>query len=136
MIASRLRRQAILYETGRDITTLIGEGALRTRIVTPATMNAQREHIARLAETLTTATIAIVPFSAPAPIATLHGWALIDDLATIETDAGHLEIADPQHVKRYWDHTRLLLDIGVTGIDTAAHCRHINDAVNSSSAAA
>ena len=54
------------YETGREITILIGEGALRTRLATAATMHAQREHIARLAETLTTATIAIVPFAAQA----------------------------------------------------------------------
>ena len=51
-------------------------------------MRAQREHIARLAETLATATIGIVPFSVQAPIATLHGWALIDDLVTIETGEG------------------------------------------------
>jgi hypothetical protein len=70
-------------------------------------MNAQREHIARLAETLTTATIAIVPFTAQAPIATLNGWVLTDDIATIETDAGNIEIADPQHVERYWRHTQL-----------------------------
>lgn len=50
MIASRLRRQAILYEPGRDITLLLGEGALRTRVAAPPTMHAQREHIARLAE--------------------------------------------------------------------------------------
>jgi transcriptional regulator with XRE-family HTH domain len=126
MIASRLRRQAILHETGRDITTLIGEGALRTRIATPATMHAQRAHIARLAETLTTATIAIVPFTAQAPIATLHGWALIDNIATIETDAGNLEIADPEHVERYWQHTRLLLDVAATGNHAATLARRIN----------
>jgi transcriptional regulator with XRE-family HTH domain len=78
MIASRLRRQAILYEPGRDITLILGEGALRTRVATPATMHAQREHIARLAETLSTATIGILPFAAQAPIATLHGWLLTD----------------------------------------------------------
>jgi transcriptional regulator with XRE-family HTH domain len=135
MIASRLRRQAILHETGRDITTLIGEGALRTRIATPTTMRAQREHIARLAETLTTATIAIVPFNAPAPIATLHGWALIDDIATIETDAGNLEIADPQHVERYWHHTRLLLEIAVIGDQAARLCRQINEKTDTATAA-
>jgi transcriptional regulator with XRE-family HTH domain len=135
MIASRLRRQAILYETGREITTLIGEGALRTRIATPATMRAQREHIARLAETLTTATIAIVPFNAPAPIASLHGWALIDDIATIETDAGNLEIADPQHVARYWHHTRLLLEIAASGDQAARLCRQLNEEVDTSTAA-
>jgi transcriptional regulator with XRE-family HTH domain len=125
MIASRLRRQAMLHEPGRDITVLMGEGALRTRIASPPTMHAQREHIARLAETLTTAIIAIVPFTAQLPIATLHGWALADDLATIETDAGAVEIADPEHVERYWHNTRLLLEAAVTGRHAAALCRSI-----------
>ena len=57
MIASRLRRQAILYEPGRDITLLIGEAALHTRLATPVSMLAQLDHLARLAETLTTAKI-------------------------------------------------------------------------------
>jgi transcriptional regulator with XRE-family HTH domain len=135
MIASRLRRQAILYEPGRDITLLMGEGALRTRIASPATMQAQREHIARLAETLATATIGIVPFTAQAPIATLNGWSLTDDLATIETDAGNLEIADPEHVERYWHHTRLLLDRAATGNDAATLCRRINHESNRTSSA-
>jgi transcriptional regulator with XRE-family HTH domain len=136
MIASRLRRQAILYEPGRDITILMGEGALRTNIASLPTMQAQREHIARLAETITTATIGIVPFARQAPIATLHGWFLTDDLATIETDAGNLEIADPEHVERYWHHTQLLLDTAATGTDAAALCRHINDESPRSPAAA
>jgi transcriptional regulator with XRE-family HTH domain len=136
MIASRLRRQAILYEPGRDIRILMGEGALRTRIASPETMQAQREHIARLAETLTTATVGIVPFSAQAPIATLNGWSLTDDLATIETDSGNLEIADPQHVQRYWHHTQLLLDTAATGNDAATLCRHISNETANNSAAA
>jgi transcriptional regulator with XRE-family HTH domain len=136
MIASRLRRQAILYEPGRDITVLMGEGALRTNVGSRPTMHAQRQHIARLAETLTTATIGILPFTAQAAIATLHGWSLTDDLATIETDAGNLEIADPEHVQRYWHHTQLLLDTAATGTDAAALCRQINDENNHGSAAA
>jgi len=99
-------------------------------------MQAQREHIARLAETLTTTTIGIVPFAAQAPIATLHGWALLDDLATIETDGGDLEIADPEHVERLWHNTRLLLDVAVTGHDAAALCRRINDEIAGGSAPA
>jgi transcriptional regulator with XRE-family HTH domain len=135
MIASRLRRQAILYEPGRDITILMGEGALRTNIASLPTMQAQREHIARLAETVTTATIGIVPFPAQAPIATLHGWSLTDDLATIETDAGNLELADPEHVERYWRHTQLLLDAAATGTDAAELCRRISSKAPGSSAA-
>ena len=126
MIASRLRRQAILYEPGRDITLLMGEGALRTRIASPPTMHAQREHIARLAETLTTATIGDRPVHRPGADRDAARLALTDDLATIETDAGNLEIADPEHVERYWHHTRLLLDAAATGHDAAALCRRIN----------
>jgi transcriptional regulator with XRE-family HTH domain len=127
MIASRIRRQAILYEPGRDITLLIGEAALRTRVASPATIRAQLDHLARLAETLTTATIGIVPFTAQAPIATLNGWGITDDLVTVETDAGNVEIADPDHVQRYWHHTRLLLDVAITGSDATALCRRIID---------
>jgi transcriptional regulator with XRE-family HTH domain len=134
MIASRLRRQAILYEPGREITLIMGEGALRTLVVSPQTMRAQREHIARLAETLTTATIGIVPFSAQVPIATLNGWLLTDDIVTIETDAGNLEIADPQHVERYWHHTQLLLESAVTDSAAAAICRRINSEITPNSA--
>jgi hypothetical protein len=66
-----------------------------------------------------------MPFTAKAPIATLNGWVLTDDIATVETDAGNVEIADPTHVERYWHHTRLLLDAAVTGTDAAVLCRHI-----------
>jgi transcriptional regulator with XRE-family HTH domain len=129
MIASRLRRQAILHEPGRDITLLIGEAALRTRVASQAAMRAQLDHIARLAETLTTATIGAIPFSTQAPIATLNGWGITDDLVTVETDAGNVEIADPEHVQRYWHHTRLLLAVAATGSDAAELCRRINNEI-------
>jgi uncharacterized protein DUF5753 len=90
-------------------------------------MSEQLKHIARLAETLKTAKIAIVPFAVQAPIATLNGWVLTDDLATIETDAGNLEIADPEHLEHYWRDTGLLVDVAVTGDDAAVLCRRIND---------
>jgi transcriptional regulator with XRE-family HTH domain len=127
MIAARLRRQAILYEPGRNITLLVSEAGLRTRVASPATMRAQVDHVGRLAESLTTATIGIVPFTAHAPIATLNGWGITDDLVTVETDAGNVEIADPEHVERYWRHTRLLLEAALTHTDAAALCRRINE---------
>lgn len=127
MIASRLRRQALLYEPGREVTLLMGEGALHTRVASPATMRAQLGHIAHLAETLTTATIGIVPFAAPAPVAVLNGWTVQDDLVTVETDGGDLEIADPEEVERYQRRTRLMLDAAVTGAAAARLCRQIAD---------
>ena len=37
-----------------------------------------------------------------------------------------LEVADPDHVEHYWHHTRLLLDIAVTGDKAARICCDIN----------
>lgn len=127
LIASRLRRQAILHEPGREITLLMSEGALRTQLASPSTMHAQREHIAHVAETLTTATIGIVPFTARLPVAPLGGWGILDDIVSIEQAGGDLEIADPQQVERYWRDTRLLLDVAAKGADAAKLCRRIND---------
>jgi hypothetical protein len=90
-------------------------------------MRAQLDHLARLAETLTTATIGVIPFTAQAPIATLNGWGITDDLVIVETDAGNVEIADPEHVQRYWHHTRLLLDIAETGGGAAELCRRVTE---------
>jgi Domain of unknown function (DUF5753) len=136
MIASRLRRQAILYESGREIMILMGEGALRTRLAAAASMRAQREHIARLAETLPPPRSRSSRSRHKPPIATLNGWVLTDDLATIETDAGNLEMTDPEHVQRYWHHTHLLLDAAETGSDAAAVCRDISDEIDRDSAPA
>lgn len=89
-------------------------------------MCTQREHVAHLAETLTTATIAIVLFSVRMPIAPLGGWAIADSVVTVEQEGGDLEIANPEQVERYWHHTRLLLDVAATGADAAKLCRSIN----------
>lgn len=132
MIAARLRRQAILYEPGRDITLLMGEGALLTRVASPAVMRAQLDHIAHLAQTLRTATIGIVPFTARIPIAVLNGWTILDNIVTIETDGGDLDIADPEEVKRYQRNTQLLLNAAATGIDAAELCRRAKDDADSS----
>ena len=98
MIASRLRRSAILYEAGRSITILVGEAALHHLVGSPDIMRAQIDHIARLATT-TKATIGIVPFES-FPVLVQHGWDQRDRIVTLETSAGDLEIADPVEVAR------------------------------------
>jgi hypothetical protein len=52
---------------------------------------------------------------------------ITDNLVTGETNAGNVEIADPESVQRYWHHTRLLLDVAFTGSDAAALTRQIGD---------
>lgn len=125
MIASRLRRSAILYEPGRETTVLIGEGALRNRFASSAIMREQLEHIARLAESLTTATIGIIPFERQLPVLVFNGWDLTDDVIEIETPLGNLDIADPSEVTRYKEYLELLLNTAETGQAAASICRRI-----------
>jgi hypothetical protein len=105
MIAARMRRASILYEPGRDITILIGEAALRTQVGSVEVMERQRAHIVNLAETLTHARIGVIPFDR-CPILPLHGWEQRDNIISIETTAGDLEIADPTELEQYgrWGH--------------------------------
>jgi hypothetical protein len=62
MIAARMRRASILYEPGRDVTILLGEAALRTRIGSPEIMERQRAHVAHPAATVSHAKIGVIPF--------------------------------------------------------------------------
>jgi transcriptional regulator with XRE-family HTH domain len=126
MIAARLRRAALLREPGRQIIVLTGEGALRTRVASPETMQAQCEHIAALAASpATTATIGIVPFSAQLPFAAVSAWEILDDTVLIETEIEGVPVADPAQVAQFWQYTQDLLDVALTGPDAAALCRRI-----------
>jgi len=124
MIAARMRRQSILYEPGREMTLLMGEAALRTRIASPETMRGQLEHLAQLAR-LPTAAVGIVPFTAPMPIMPLSGFAIRDELVTVESLGGELEIADPEEVARYRGWIGLLREVALTGPEAAELCRRV-----------
>jgi hypothetical protein len=127
MIAERMRRASILYEPGRILTVLVGEAALRNVVGSPAVMQHQIQHIARLAGSLTHARVGVVPLSR-CPILPLHGWEQRDNIVSIETTAGDLEIADPAEVAQYERWADLLAD--------AAVYDHIEDLVLTASAPA
>jgi hypothetical protein len=124
MVAARMRRAAILYEPGRQIAVLIGEAALRNRVGSADVMRDQLKHIARLATTLSHATVGIVPFAA-FPVLAQHGWDQRDNIVTLETTAGDLEIADPIEVAQYERWSTLLLEAAATGEAAANLCVYI-----------
>jgi hypothetical protein len=127
MIAERMRRASILYEPGRTVTVLVGEAALRNAAGSPAVMQHQVEHVARLARSLTHARVGVVPLSR-CPILPLNGWEQRDNIVSIETTAGDIEIADPAEVAQYERWADLLAD--------AAMYDHIEDLVLTASAPA
>jgi hypothetical protein len=131
VIAAKLRRQAIMYEPGREIVHIVGEAALRTRIggMSVTTLGAQLAHLVELA-TLPGHTFGVVPFAAPMPFTPLSGWAMYDrDLVVIETLDGTIELTEPTVLARYSRWLDRLLDVALTGPDAAAFCRTIADSL-------
>lgn len=121
MVAARMRRSAILYEPGRDVTVLVGEAALRNKVGDKDVMREQLQHLARLAETVSHATIGVVPFS-KFPVLVQHGWDLRDRIVTLETTAGDLEVGDPSEVAQYERWSQILRQVAATGPAAVSLC--------------
>jgi Domain of unknown function (DUF5753) len=125
LIAAKIRRQAILYEGGRQVVHILGEAVLHTRVgkVSTETMTGQLAHIAETAA-IPGHRLGIVPFAIPSPIAPASGFVLYDsDLAVVETLIGRLQIADPAMIGRYARWLEVLSEAAVTGEDAAEMCR-------------
>ena len=126
VIAAKLRRQALLYEPGREFVHVVTEAALRLRIGS-ATVEVQRGQLAHLAElaTLPQHTFAVLPFDRPCPVFPT-GFAVYDrDLVRVETSAGVLELTDPPAVARYAQRLDRLVEVSLVGAEAADLCRAI-----------
>lgn len=131
VIAARIRRQAIMYEPGREIVHVVGEAALRTRIggMSVSTLRAQLQHLVEMSE-LPGHTFGVIPFSAVMPFNPLSGWAMYDrDLVVIETLDGSIQLTEPTVLTRYSRWLDQLLDVALTGPDAAAFCRSVADSL-------
>jgi hypothetical protein len=121
MVAARMRRAAVLYEPGRQVTVLVGEAGLRNLVGSADTMRDQRLHIARLAAATQHATIGVIPFE-HFPVLIQHGWDQRDQIITLETTAGDLEIADPTEVAQYEGWAKSLTGCALVGTEAADFC--------------
>lgn len=127
VIAAKIRRQAILYEPGREFVHIVGEATLRTRIgqMTTVTLRRQLVHLAEMA-ILPGHTFGVVPFTVNSPVTPASGWALFDrDLVRIETIGGVLQLTEPDVVARYSRWLDQLLEVALTGADAAEFCQQI-----------
>lgn len=80
-VAERLGRQRIL-DSGRDITLLMTEGALRWQAVGPAVMAEQLDYIAEISNR-PHVRVGVIPWTAPVDVFPLHGFSIYDDRAVI-----------------------------------------------------
>lgn len=126
VIAAKLRRQAILYEPGREFVHVVTEAALRLRFgaITSTTMRGQLGHLADLA-TLSAHTFGVIPFAVTCPVMPSN-FAMFDrDLVRIETAGGTLQLTDSDALARYARWLDQLVDVALTGSAAADFCREV-----------
>jgi len=114
MVASRLERQQVLYQQGKQIQVVILEGALRTRVVSAGTLAGQLDRLTAVAG-LSTLELGIIPFEAAVPIFPLSGFRLYDDLVIVESIVGEQQLSDEDDVTRYEQYLELLRESADTG---------------------
>jgi len=119
-VRERLRRQELLYQSGRRFRFLITEAALRARLVPPPVHRAQLDRLLVLAG-LDTVELAVLAQEAELPKATSHSFEIFDDhLVLVETIAAELGVRDPEDIDLYTRLFELYWEIAAHGEDASA----------------
>jgi hypothetical protein len=119
-VAARMRRQGILYDPARQFEYVLPESALRLRFSgDQALMRAQADRLLSL-DTLPNVSIAVLPFSAPAPTLPL-AFVIYEipgePLALVETLTSEVLTGDEREVAEYREAFARLRAASVTGDD-------------------
>jgi transcriptional regulator with XRE-family HTH domain len=100
-VASRMERQAVLYDEAKRFDFVLTEGALRWRIGTQAIHAMQLHHVAGLAQ-LPNVTVGIVPFGAEVGARQTNMFAIFDASAVVvETMTAELTLREEQLIGFY-----------------------------------
>lgn len=101
VVAARMRRQEILYDTSKKFRLVITESALMHWVCAPAAMLGQIDRISNLAM-LPNVRLGILPFDKPYVISPTHAfWVYDDQLVIVETVSAQLNLAQPQEINQY-----------------------------------
>lgn len=85
-VQARMRRQDVLYDSGKFFEFIITEAALRLLPCPPQVMLGQLDRLLSLG--LDNVTLGIIPFGAALPLVPFNSFLLLDDDLTVETWAG------------------------------------------------
>lgn len=119
-VAGRLNRQLALYETDRNFSFLITEGALRWQPGPPELMVAQLDRISSVS-TLDNVSVGVIPFGVPAVTMLTHvfviydGWDERDTLVEVDTIHARLLVKRPGDVDLYRQRWERLTQMALTG---------------------
>ena len=126
MVAKRMQRQQVLYQHDKQVQIIMLESALRTRVVSAATLAGQLDRLTAITG-LSTLEIGIIPFEAPVPVFPLSGFRLYDDLVIVESIVGEQQLAEADDVIRYERYFELLREAASTGPESSAVIRRALD---------
>ncbi|TLQ43496.1 helix-turn-helix domain-containing protein [Streptomyces marianii] len=105
-VGARMRRQEVLYETGKLFRVLVWEGALHALICPRDVMAGQLDRLVGLIG-MSTVELGIVPLGAPLALTPKHGFWIFDEgrvvVETINTELQYDSADDVALYGRVWD---------------------------------
>jgi hypothetical protein len=119
IITSRLRRQEVLFDHSKHVQIVLGEGALRTRVVSPATLAAQLDKLLSVVR-LPAVELGVIGFGQRMPAYPLGFRVYDDDLIVVESIADEKPYTDPGDVKAFLDSFDALQRAASTGDEAEA----------------
>ncbi|WP_263247233.1 helix-turn-helix domain-containing protein [Saccharopolyspora rosea] len=99
-VQARMARQHVVYDSTKTIEILCSEAALRHPIAPAPVMAAQLDRLLALSE-MSTTRLAILPLDVRVPVVPLHGFAILDDLALVETINIEMTITDADELAKF-----------------------------------
>lgn len=118
VVAERMSRQQVLYQTGKQVQLVMGEAALHKSVGTIGTLIGQLDRLITMTA-LPSVDVGIVPF--PAPMLPVPGFVVYDEnVVTSESLTAEQRLIEPDEVAQYIRFFDELRAVAVTGPDAAA----------------
>jgi len=131
-VASRMRRQQILYEPGRQFEFLMTEAALTRRLGPVSILAGQLEHVAAAASAARSIELGVIPGDAVMKVIPWTGFVLYEDRAdgeqpmvAIETAHAQIYVSEAADVKIYREYLALLRESALRGEEAIAAVRSL-----------
>ncbi|MBT2386951.1 helix-turn-helix domain-containing protein [Streptomyces sp. ISL-11] len=126
-VAARLKRQSVLYESGRSFQFLICEHVLTWRISEPVVMALQLDRLVSVSR-LPNVSLGVVPAERRMPDFPMTCFSLHDDrIVIVETFHSEVTTRDPKDVQLYLDTFDRFAAVAVYGDDMKALVEGIRD---------
>jgi transcriptional regulator with XRE-family HTH domain len=102
-VATRLRRQDLLYRPGKQFHVVVSEAVLRSGAAAPPeVMTTQLDRLVAATTLGPNVRLGIIPFDVEWPVFLDHGfWIIDDDFVIVETLAAELRLTRPDEVETY-----------------------------------